>query len=193
MSQSLIPALQLIDAYSKGYFPMAEPDGEIYWHCPQMRAVFPLDSLAVPRKLQNSLRKSNFYFSINKCFEEVILQCSNRRDTWISETIINSYIELYRLGFAHSVETWENGILVGGLYGVTLGGAFFGESMFNSVTNASKAAFYHLVERLKTNGFTLLDSQYINHFTLQLGAIEIPKPQYLKLLKKAIQLPVEFN
>ncbi|HPP40069.1 MAG TPA: leucyl/phenylalanyl-tRNA--protein transferase, partial [Candidatus Kapabacteria bacterium] len=113
-------------------------------------------------------------------------QCSNREDTWISDEIIEAYIELHRLGYAHSVEVWHENEICGGLYGVSIGSAFFGESMFNTISNASKAAFCFLVNHLKNRNFHFIDSQYINHFTAQLGAIEISSNKYLKLLNKAI-------
>jgi leucyl/phenylalanyl-tRNA---protein transferase len=188
----MIPVIQLIEAYSKGYFPMADSDGMIYWHSPAMRAVIPLDSVRTPKSLRQIIKRENFYFTVNKSFGEVIIECSKRPDTWISDDIIHSYIELHRQGFAHSVETWCEGQLVGGLYGVSIGGAFFGESMFSAKSNTSKAAFYHLTQLLIEKGFILLDSQYINDFTEQLGAIEIPRQTYLRLLKKAINLPVNF-
>jgi leucyl/phenylalanyl-tRNA--protein transferase len=122
----------------------------------------------------------------------VIRACADREDTWINEEIIECYIELNKLGYVHSVETWEKGVLVGGLYGVSINAAFFGESMFNLVPNASKAAFYALVERLKNRGFLLLDSQYINDFTKKLGAIEISKSQYQFFLEKSLKIPCSF-
>ncbi|MFA5512995.1 MAG: leucyl/phenylalanyl-tRNA--protein transferase, partial [Candidatus Kapaibacterium sp.] len=128
-----------------------------------------------------------------KRFDNVIRYCAERDDTWINDEIKMTYIELHELGYAHSIETYHEDKLVGGLYGVSIAGAFFGESMFNILPNASKAAFYYLIEHLKSRGFLLLDSQYINPFTKQLGAIEIRKSTYLKLLKQALNLEVKFT
>lgn len=186
MSSLLAPEI-LIKAYCSGYFPMASSRfGQVYWHCPDMRAVFILNEYKIPRKILKDLKKESFSFTINENFEYVIEQCANRPDTWISDEIIDSYIELHYLGYAHSIETWCNDKICGGLYGVAIGSAFFGESMFNHVSNASKAAFCFLVQHLRDKKFVFIDSQYINHFTAQLGAIEIPHHQYIKLLESAI-------
>ncbi len=192
MSEILEPEL-LLAAYGQGYFPMAESkDGEIYWHSPDPRAIIPFQNISPPRSLKQILKKGIFTFTADKAFGRIIKGCAQRQDTWISAQIVKSYINLNKLGYAHSVETWQDGKLAGGLYGVTIGGAFFGESMYSKVSNASKAAFYKLVEILKQGGFVLLDSQYINPHTMSLGAIEIPKQKYLKLLKKAIEVPASF-
>lgn len=184
----------LIRAYSEGYFPMASSkQGDVYWHCPDYRAVFPIHKIKPNRSLRKSIEKSEFSYSINDNFEYVIEKCSNRDDTWISEEIIEAYCDLHYLGFAHSIEVWQKDVIVGGLYGVAIGAAFFGESMFNDVSNASKAAFYYLVEHLKKQGYVLLDSQYLNHFTEQLGAVEISRKEYEKLLKYAIQKECKFS
>ena len=172
---------------------MAESkDGDIYWHAPDPRAIIPLEDPKVPKHLWKKIKRGDFDFSLDKDFENVIARCSEREETWISQPIIDAYTELYYLGYAHSVETWQNSKLVGGLYGVAVGGAFFGESMFNTVSDASKAAFYYLVSHLKSQGFVLLDSQYINDFTKKLGAIQISREIYLNILKKAINLQCSF-
>jgi len=184
----------VLNAYLQGYFPMAdEHDGEIYWHSPDPRAIFPINQIKKPRSLVKSSRKKDFKYSVNEDFEFVIRACADREDTWISEDIMKIYNELNILGHAHSVETWMNNEIVGGLYGISIGGAFFGESMFNTESDAAKAAFYYLVEHIKMRGFIVLDSQYINPFTKQLGAIEIPKKEYLELLQQALMLPVSFD
>jgi leucyl/phenylalanyl-tRNA--protein transferase len=184
----------VLNAYKEGYFPMADGrHGEIYWHSPDPRAVFPLDSIKIPKNMQKKLRRGDFRFTVNGHFDYVIEQCADRSETWINDDIIETYTEMNRMGNCHSVEAHMNGEIVGGLYGVQIGGAFFGESMFNDVSDASKAAFYYLVERLKALGFILLDSQYINPFTEKLGAIEIPRDLYLIILKKAIILPCKFE
>ena len=183
----------LIQAYKQGYFPMADhKQGDIYWHCPDPRAVIPLESPKKPKSLKRNEAKYEFEYRIDSCFRTVIEKCSERDDTWISEEIIDTYMQLHNLGMAHSVETYEDDELVGGLYGVAIGGAFFGESMFNTVTDASKGAFFYLIEKLRERNFLLLDSQYINPFTQQLGAIEVSYSEYTKRLIKAINLPTTF-
>lgn len=183
----------LIQAYKQGYFPMADhKHGDIYWHCPDPRAVIPLDSPKKPKSLRRSEEKYEFEYRVDTCFRTVMEKCAERDDTWISDEIIETYMQLHYLGMAHSVETFEDDVLVGGLYGVAIGGAFFGESMFNTVTDASKGAFFYLIERLKERNYLLLDSQYINPFTKQLGAIELSYTDYTKRLIKAINLPTSF-
>ncbi len=172
---------------------MAEPDdGKIYWHCPEPRAIFNIYEIKPPKYIQKFVADRNIRFTINQDFEFVARSCANREETWISEEIIKVYIELNKMGFAHSVETRRDDKIIGGLYGVAINGAFFGESMFNLIQNSSKAAFYYLVEWLKSRGFLLLDSQYINDFTKKLGAIEISKNQYLKLLAESLRLKCTF-
>lgn len=178
----------------EGFFPMAEDrNGEIYWHSPDPRAIFPLSDIYPSRKEKQSFRKHGFTYSLNQHFFEVVNKCSERLDTWINDDIINVYTDLHENGYAHSVEVYSENILCGGLYGVSINGAFFGESMFNVLPNASKAAFYYLVEHLNKQGFLLLDSQYINDFTQQLGAIEISKSKYLLLLDQALSLTCKFS
>lgn len=191
LAQAPLPELRadiVLAGYQHSYFPMAEADGDIYWHSPDPRAVIPLDGIKISRSLRKTLEKSLFDIRINTAFPEVIRSCCERQDTWISDEIIRVYTELHERGYAHSVETWLDGNLVGGLYGVALGGAFFGESMFSRVSDASKVAFVALTQRLREAGFFLLDTQYINHFTLQLGAVEIPRSLYLEQLQFAMAL-----
>ncbi len=192
MSEDLTSDI-LINAYSQGYFPMAEQGARIYWHCPDPRAIIPLENIKVPRSLKKYSRKQNFEYTVNSNFKFVIEECAQRKETWISREIIDIYVELHYKGFAHSVEAWASGRIVGGLYGISLGGAFFGESIFNNVSDAGKAAFYYLADHIKSRGFILLDSQYINPFTQQLGAIEIPKDDYMKELELALLMPVTFD
>jgi len=161
-------------------------EGEIGWYSPEVRAIFPLDKFNVPRSLRQTISKKIFEIRINTRFEEVIRACGKRNETWISEEIILSYTLLHHLGFAHSVEAWKENSLAGGLYGVTLGGAFFGESMFSRVRDASKVALVALVERLEHKGFELLDTQFMTPHLARFGAVEIPRNEYLKLLKKSI-------
>lgn len=160
--------------------------GKIDWHSPDPRAIIPLEKPQIPKSLKKKLRKGVFSYTINQAFDEVIQKCSERRVTWISDDIIDTYTKINRLGFAASVETWMDNRLVGGLYGATIGAAFFGESMFNTESDAAKAAFYHLIEVMKRNDYILLDSQYINDFTMQLGAVEVPRHLYMKILHNAL-------
>jgi leucyl/phenylalanyl-tRNA--protein transferase len=183
----------VLHAYKEGFFPMADSkDGEIFWHSPDPRAIFNINEIKIPKSLRSKLYKEHFKFSINYDFTYIINKCAERNETWINDEIIDTYIELHNMGIAHSVETWQDNLLVGGLYGVAIGGAFFGESMFNTVSDAAKAAFYFLTQHLRNQGYTLLDSQYINNFTKQLGAFEISKELYLILLKTSINLNRSF-
>jgi leucyl/phenylalanyl-tRNA--protein transferase len=167
--------------------------GEIYWYSPDPRAIFDLDEFHIPRSLKLTLKKQAFEIRINQRFEEVMRACAAREETWISETIIESYIQLHRAGIAHSVETWKEGTLVGGLYGVALRGAFFGESMFSRVRDGSKIALVYLVNRLKTRGFILLDTQFMTPHLQKFGAREISRDEYLKRLKKALKVTCLFT
>lgn len=172
---------------------MAEgKDGEIRWFSPELRGVIPLDGLKISRSLRQTIRKNLFEIRFDTDFEGTIRGCAEREDVWISEMIVQSYLNLFRRGFAHSVECWNNNTLVGGLYGVSIGGAFFGESMFSSMTDASKTALVALVKRLNDKGYTLLDTQYVNTHLATLGCIEIPKEEYLHQLHTAIQLQCTF-
>lgn len=178
----------LLNAYCNSFFPMADgKDGEIHWFSPERRGIIPLNGLKISRSLRQTLKKNIFEIRIDTDFEGVMRRCAEREDVWISESIIESYLRLFRLGYAHSVESWVNGELVGGLYGVAINGAFFGESMFSRKTDASKTALVHLVERLNERGFVLLDAQYVNPHLATLGCIEIPKQEYLELLASALK------
>jgi leucyl/phenylalanyl-tRNA---protein transferase len=177
----------LLKAYCSGYFPMADDkSGEIGWYSPDPRAIFDLDKLVVPRSLTLTMKKKPFEFLVNKEFELVMRACAEREETWISEEIIQSYVELHKLGFAHSVECWKDQRLVGGLYGVAIRGAFFGESMFSRERDASKVALVHLVDRLNSRGFELLDTQFVTPHLVRFGANEIAREEYLRRLKKAL-------
>lgn len=183
----------LIIAYRSGYFPMAASRfGHIEWFSPDPRAIIPLDTFKVSRSLKRTLRKKKYEVRIDTAFERVMRNCSMREDTWISDEITAVYTELHRRGLAHSVETWHQDQLVGGLYGVAIRGAFFGESMFSLMTDASKISLLHLVERLKQRGFTLLDTQYLTEHLHTLGAIEIPRSAYLQLLSSALEIDATF-
>ena len=181
----------LLQAYSSGSFPMADPeeDNQIYWHTPVMRGIIPLDErFRVSKNLRRLYKQQRFSIYINRNFETVIRKCQNLRiqDTWISDEIIEAYIGLHEQGFAHSFEAYQEGKLVGGLYGVSIGKAFFGESMFHTVTDASKICLVYLVEFLRDHDFKLLDTQYLNPHIEQFGAYEIPHDEYMKILKDAI-------
>ena len=182
----------LLNAYAQGIFPMGMPEGDIAWFSPDPRGVLPLESFHLPHGLARSLKKNRFEVRYDTAFEAVMRACAEREETWIDEEIVRSYVKLHRLGFAHSVETWREGALAGGLYGVALGGAFFGESMFHRETDASKIALCALVERLRERQFTLLDLQWVTPHLATFGAIEIPRRAYLKKLRAALTLPCEF-
>jgi leucyl/phenylalanyl-tRNA--protein transferase len=180
----------LLTAYGNGFFPMAEPGtGEIAWYSPDPRTIIELNGLRVSRSLRRSLRQGSLVVQWNTAFDRVIRACGDRSDTWISEKIIAAYAELFRLGFAHCVEVWKGDSLVGGLYGVSIGGVFFGESMFSRTADASKIALVHLVHRMKEQGFLLLDAQFMSDHLRSLGAVEIPKKEYLRRLRAAVEKP----
>jgi leucyl/phenylalanyl-tRNA--protein transferase len=180
----------LLAAYSHGIFPMAvNKRGDIRWFSPDPRAVIPLDErFHISHGLKRALKKSRFTVTVDKDFEGVIQACATLHGaTWISKGIMRAYCELHQQGFAHSVETRLDGELAGGLYGVHIGGAFFGESMFHRATDASKVALVALVQRLRAGGFLLLDTQWTTPHLEQFGTIEIPRSEYLKLLEAALQ------
>jgi len=186
----------LLNAYSQGIFPMADEDGAIYWYDPDPRAIIPLETFHTPRSLARTIRRGQFEVRVDSAFRPVMEVCaepvSDREMTWISPEIITAYCELHTLGFAHSVETWLGGELVGGLYGVSLGGLFAGESMFSRATDASKVALVHLVERLRRGGFCLLDTQFMTDHLRRFGAIEIPRQEYQTRLAQALKLWTRF-
>ena len=184
----------LCTAYCNGYFPMADPKtGEIGWYSPDPRTIFELDTFHIPRSLKLTLKKKPFDIRMNKRFEEVMRACAQRQETWISEAIIKSYVQLHHVGIAHSVEAWKDGMLVGGLYGVAIRGAFFGESMFSTMKDASKAALVALVHHLQQRQFVLLDAQFMTPHLQSLGAIEIPQREYLSRLRTALQVQRSFT
>jgi leucyl/phenylalanyl-tRNA--protein transferase len=190
--QGLSPEF-LLFAYANGYFPMATSrTGHIEWYSPDPRAIIPLNSLNVSRSLRRVVAMKKFEIRINTEFERVMRACADRETTWISEEIVRAYVEMHCRGFAHSLECWREGKLVGGLYGVALNGAFFGESMFSRVTDASKVALVHLVERLNARGFVLLDTQFMTEHLRRLGAVEISRAAYLRLLARAMNVQAEF-
>jgi leucyl/phenylalanyl-tRNA---protein transferase len=171
---------------------MAMENGDIAWFSPDPRGIIPLDAFHVPHGLKRALKKGGFRIRLNVAFESVIRACAERAETWISEEIVESYINLHRIGFAHSVETWLDNELAGGLYGVSINGAFFGESMFHRVPDASNVALVGLVNRLSERGYRLLDTQYVNSHLVKFGAIEISRSKYMRLLKQALALDRNF-
>jgi leucyl/phenylalanyl-tRNA--protein transferase len=196
-NDAITPSL-LLRAYACGIFPMADSadDPTLYWVEPRERGILPLDGFHVPRRLARTVRSNRFEIRIDTDFEAVIAGCAQsrpgRRLTWINKPIERLYGELFRLGHVHTVEAWAEGELRGGLYGVKLGAAFFGESMFSVARDASKVALVHLVARLKRSGFTLLDAQFLTDHLAQFGAIEVAREEYLRLLADAVAQEAEF-
>ncbi|WP_321391037.1 leucyl/phenylalanyl-tRNA--protein transferase [Emcibacter sp.] len=195
-----ITADLLLHAYSQGIFPMGESadSAEIFWVDPELRGIFPLDHFHVPSRLARTIRKQPFEIRIDTAFRDVMMGCAEtvpqteRDNTWINDTILDRYCELFDRGYAHSVECWQEGKLVGGLYGVAIGGAFCGESMFHKVSDASKVALVYLVARLKKAGYSLLDTQFITDHLEKFGAVEIPRMEYKARLARALELEPDF-
>ena len=191
MNKTSLTSDDLIYGYMNGIFPMADSDGTVYWYSPDPRAIIPIESYKPARSLRPILNQKRFEVRINTDFQSVIRYCAMPRadgeGTWISEEIIGAYTELHQSGLAYSVETYMDNRLAGGLYGVAIGGAFFGESMFHLVSNASKVAFHFLMEILRNQGFELLDTQFINENVRRFGAVEIPRSEYIRRLKIALE------
>jgi len=189
----------LLKAYACGLFPMAESADEpgLFWVEPRERGILPLDGFHLPRRLARTVASGRFEIRIDSAFDAVIAGCAEaapgRERTWINQKIRTLYGELFDLGHCHTVEVWDGGRLVGGLYGVALGGAFFGESMFHRERDASKVALVHLVARLRRGGFTLLDTQFVTEHLRQFGATEVPKKTYLQMLQKSIATPADWD
>jgi len=190
----LSPTL-LVAAYEAGYFPMAMDDGEIRWYSPDPRGILPLDAFHAPRRLLRVIRSRRFEVTVNRAFRAVMEACAADREegTWINGEILDSYCALQDCRLAHSVEVWAGTELVGGLYGVALNGAFFGESMFHRVSDASKIALWALAGRLRERGGLLLDIQWLTPFLASCGAIEIPRDDYLERLKQALRVDARFD
>jgi leucyl/phenylalanyl-tRNA--protein transferase len=186
-------AEQVLRAYALGVFPMARhrDDPRLYWIDPEKRGILPLDGFHLPRSLRKALKKRIYTVQCDTAFEAVMMMCAEhtaeRPDTWINDEILRLFIELHRMGVAHSVESWSDGRLVGGLYGLSLGGVFFGESMFSRATNASKVALAHLMARLWKGGYSLLDTQFVTDHLAQFGTVEIPRQDYLVKLSAAMR------
>ncbi len=190
----------LLTAYAQGVFPMSEGrhDPEIFWVDPQRRGVFPLDRFHISRSLARRIRRSPWRITFDTDFTGVVKGCADRPETWINDTIFDLYLRLHLRGQAHTVEVWDDGRaagdrLIGGVYGVTLGAAFFGESMFSRATDASKVALAYLVDRLRAGGFTLFDTQFLTPHLASLGAIEIPRTLYRRQLADALTQEADFN
>ena len=189
----------LLRAYSVGLFPMAErrDDNTLYWIDPEKRGILPLNAFHASRRLKRTVRQGKIEVRCDSAFEEVILSCAEpadgRDETWINDEIVRLYVDLFEMGRAHSVEAWIDDELVGGLYGVTLGGAFFGESMFSRATDASKVALVHLVARLRKGNFRLLDTQFVTPHLSQFGAVEIHRNGYRDLLSQALNVSAVFH
>ena len=188
---NIIPPDILLDFYRRGVFPMAM-NGELRLFSPDPRGVIPLEKFRIPHGSRKTLRDPAWKVTVNGAFEEVVLGCAERDETWIDETIFGSYAELHHLGHAHSIEVWRDGELAGGLYGVAIGAAFCGESMFSHVPGASKVALANLVERLRGRGFMLLDTQWVTPHLEKFGACEIPRSEYLEQLAKAVEMKTSF-
>lgn len=186
----------LIAAYMQGIFPMAHEDGSIYWYDPDPRAILPLDALHVPRSLRQTLRKGLFELRVDQDFRAVMQACAapapGRESSWINRDFVEIYTALHEMGFAHSVEAWQDGVLVGGLYGVALNGLFAGESMFSRATDASKVALVHLVQRLRAGGYHLLDTQFQTPHLARFGVVEIPREAYKQQLEAALAQEANF-
>lgn len=189
----------LLRAYAIGVFPMAEDrdDPDLFWVDPRMRGIIPLDAFHVPKRLRRTVRSGKFRITVDSAFDATIEACAAptevRPRTWINDRIIMLYSSLFHLGYAHSVECWVGDRLAGGLYGVAMGGAFFGESMFSRDSDASKVALVHLVARLKAGGFSLLDSQFITRHLRRFGATEIPRSEYRQRLAEALKQTADFS
>jgi leucyl/phenylalanyl-tRNA--protein transferase len=189
----MLDPLHLLSAYCDGAFPMGDDDGSISWFRPPYRGILPVADFHVPSRFEQYLKSHPFEVRWNTAFGDVMRGCADRESTWITDAILDSYQELYCLGFAHSAEVWRDGKLRGGVYGVSIGGAFFGESMFSREPQASKVALTYLQRRLKERGFILHDTQWTTPHLAMFGGHEIPCVEYLEMLQRAIRLPVRFD
>ncbi len=183
----------VVNAYAQGIFPMADERGKLRWYAPDPRAVLEHENLHVSRSLRATLRKGIYQIRMDTAFEEVMRCCAGREETWINEEFIKTYTYLHYAGLAHSVEAWQNGVLVGGLYGLALGGAFMGESMFSHATDASKACLVVLVEHLWARGYVLHDTQFVTPHLETLGVTKIPRKEYERRLRAALKLPCKWR
>ncbi len=189
-----LETIQLLNAYANGYFPMPEPKTEeIQWYFPEPRAIIPLSEFHCSKSLTKKIKKELFSYTTDQNFVGVIRNCAARKETWINEEFIRAYSELHKLGFAHSLEVWNGKKWVGGVYGVSIGAAFFAESKFHVETDASKIALYHLVQELKRRGFNLLEVQFLTPHLERLGAIAISSKKYLSLLERSVKEPQKWG
>ena len=190
---ALSPEL-MIRAYAAGIFPMSDGADHpgIFWVDPQRRGIFPLDGFHISRSLARRLRRADFEVTVNHDFAGVVAACADRPETWINDEIFDTYMALHALGYGQSVEVWMEGALAGGIFGVTLGAAFFGESMFSRRTDGSKIALAHLIARLRSGGFQLFDTQFTTDHLESLGAVEVPRAEYRRQLKIATSSPADF-
>lgn len=191
----VIPVYELVAGYTIGRFPMglSGHETEIHWVKPETRAIFPLLDFHVPRRLKRYIRQASFHASLNSEFSQVIRHCGNRRENWINQKIIRSYEALHEIKLAHSIEIYHSNQLVGGLYGVSIGGAFFGESMYSKRSMASQVALIHLIGHLRATGYQLLDTQFITPHLQRFGAILIPEAQFQDLLCEALRQPCRLD
>ncbi len=193
-----LDAALIVRAYKSGIFPMSESadSPDVFWVSPEKRGIIPLDGFHISKSLKKAIRKNDFEIKIDNDFKQIIHACANfgteRKTTWINQSIIKVYHDLFDKKICHTLEVWQNEKLVGGLYGLAIGGAFFGESMFHTVNNASKIALFYLVKRLKAGGFTLLDTQFLTDHLVSLGGIEIEREEYEFLLSEALKIDGKF-
>ncbi len=190
-----LDAALLLRGYASGIFPMAEArdDPRVFWVDPRRRGIMPLDGFRISRSLRRRLRRQDYQIALNQDFAGVVTACADRDETWINSTIFDLYLQLHAAGTAHSLEVRQDGALVGGVYGVTLGAVFFGESMFSRITNASKIALAFLVDHLRQTGFALFDTQFLTQHLASLGGIEIPRNAYHARLRRALQQTADFT
>lgn len=193
-SADLTPDL-LLRAYAMGVFPMAESrdDPDVFWVDPRRRGILPLDGFHVSRSLARRIRRAEFGITVDADFRGTVAACADRSETWINEVIFDLYGQLHDRGHAHSLEVWDGAVLAGGVYGVTIGGAFFGESMFSRRSDASKVALAYLVDRLRQGGFRLFDTQFVTPHLRSLGAVEVSRVEYRRLLADALSRPARFD
>jgi len=191
----MIPLPLLVAAYEEGYFPMGHDDGEIRWYSPDPRGILPIELFHTPTRLARVIRSGRFRVTANEAFRDVMQACAADREdgTWITDEILETYCALHEEGLAHSIEVWLGDMLAGGLYGVSLGGVFFGESMFHAAPDASKVALWHLWDRMRRGGYRLLDTQWVTPHLEAFGAIEIPRDEYLMRLEGALACNGRFD
>lgn len=191
----MLTAELMLSGYAQGIFPMAESreSEDLHWVDPRLRGIMPLDGFHISRSLRRSILHNNYTIRTNKTFSAVVRACANRDETWINTPLMSLYDQLHRTGHAHSLEVWQDEELTGGVFGITLGGAFFGESMFSTRTNASKIALAYLVHRLRQGGFTLFDTQFLTPHLASLGGIEVPRAAYRRMLAEALKVEADYS